>query len=1358
MKGKNIVTKKSRDVYPLSPMQEALLFQVLYSPGSGVNIEQSVYPLSGPIDVEAFRLAWQQATDRHPALRTFFLWKKLKNPVQVANDDLEINLDQLDWRAVSADQQEHKLEEWLRADRRREFELSELPLWRLTLIQTGEQAHTFVWSWHHMLMDGWSASTVVEEVFTFYRALSEGKRAELPPSRPFRDYIAWLQRQDLSQAEAYWRKALAGLSSSDGLAARKQPRRMLEDRQTESDQSIFLSAEVTAALQNAARHSHITLNALVQGALGILLSRYYGQHDITFGELVSGRPAELEGIQSMVGLFLNVLPVRVKVDEHRDLGTWLQQLQANQAEARRYDFTPLFKLREWSGLPLAVPLFNVVLIFQNISAFQYSNGKGNSSSVTPGLQVRSARHYGRVDNNQMALIVVPDDQLLLRFISDRADVDSTTANSMISHLKNLLEAIAENGNGNGKIYQLNMMSNDERQQVLRGWNSSDPECQVNKCIHELFEDQAKRRPDAIAGVDNNHALSYRELNRRADMLARRLRANGVGLETRVAVYLERSVELLVGLLGILKAGGAYLPLDAKYPAERLSFMMSDAEAIAVVTRRSLVSSLPEQNLRLVCLDEMDEGDQVNAEIGSPGSINSDNLAYVIYTSGSTGIPKGVGITHGNAAAMVLGTRDEFSRKSLERMLASTSICFDLSIFEMFVPLSVGATVVFTENALEIMRMEPGQVTFLNTVPSLMVELVRIGWKAEGLPVVALAGEALRRGLVDDLYEKCGVEKVFNLYGPTEDTTYSTVEYVKREEEKEPSIGRALKGGQVYVLDSQCELVPEGAIGEIYLGGAGLARGYLGRPDLTAERFIPNPYGERGGERLYKTGDQARYLTGAGIEFIGRIDHQVKLRGLRIELGEIESILIGHPGVRQAVVLDREGKGGDLRLVAFIVGDRDSMPTTDQVRSYLRKKLPEYSVPGRFVIVDEIPLTPNGKVNRAALLQHDTDAREDDSQIVGPSDLLELQLIHLWETVLNVRPIGVTDSFGYLGGHSFLAIRLVAQMHKQFGEVIDLPAMLELGTIANIAKVLHGKVVAPSPSSLVAIQPKGLRPPFYCVHGIGGQVFGFYAMSRHLGEDQPFYGLQSHPALQQVDGKSIEETATAYVEAIRTVQPDGPYLLGGYSFGGIVAFEMAQQLTREKQAVASVILIDTISPLMTQQFPHDDNDEDESPYMSLVLRERAREMGKDVTLSADSLRALKPDDRFKLLFKIMKENGLIDDETSQEIAEAYLRGIIKHTRARHNAVRRYKPEVFRGKITLIQCADKAELVREFERWGVNTDESRYGWTSLSTESVDVYEIPGSHETIIQEPHVKALAQRVLISLNRPIALSLATSPV
>jgi amino acid adenylation domain-containing protein len=1352
MEGKNIVTKKSRDVYPLSPMQEALLFQVLYSPGSGVNIEQSVYPLSGPIDVEVFRLAWQQAADRHPALRTFFLWKKLKNPVQVANEDLEINLAQLDWRTIAAGEQEKKLQQWLRADRRREFELSEPPLLRFTLIRMGEQDHTFVWSWHHMLMDGWSASTVMEEVFTFYRALSEGKRTELPRSRPFRDYIAWLQRQSLSEAETYWRKALAGLSVSDHSATHKQQRLTVEDIESESDDSIFLSAEVTAALQNAARQSHITLNALVQGALGILLSRYYGQGDITFGELVSGRPAELEGIQSMVGFFLNVLPVRVKVDEHRDLGTWLQRLQANQAEARRYDYTPLFKLREWSGLPLAVPLFNVVLIFQNISAFKYSEN-GNSSLLPAGLQVRSAQHYGRVDSNQIALIVVPDEQLLLRMISDPAHIDSGTAKGMLSHFKNLLEAIAENADR--KIYQLNMMSDDERQQVLRGWNSSDFEGGITKCIHQLFEEQVERTPDAVAVVDSKQALSYRELNRRANMLARQLQGIGVGLETRVAVYLERSVDLLVSLLGILKAGGAYLPLDAKYPAERLKFMMSDAGAVAVVTRRSLVNSLPEQNLRLLCLDEMDQDDRY-AENSQTGDIKSDNLAYVIYTSGSTGIPKGVGITHGNAAAMVLGTRDEFSREWLGKMLASTSICFDLSVFEIFVPLSVGATVALMENALEITRIDPGRVTFLNTVPSLMVELVRIGWKAEGMPVVALAGEALRRGLVDDLYEKCGVERVYNLYGPTEDTTYSTVEAVRRDDQNEPSIGRALRGGQVYVLDSRCELVPAGAIGEIYLGGAGLARGYLGRPDLTAERFIPNPYSEAGGERLYKTGDQARYVTNAGIEFIGRVDHQVKLRGLRIELGEIESILIGHPGVRQAVVLDREGKGGDLRLVAFIVGDWTRMPTTEQVRSYLRKKLPEYSVPGRFVLVDEIPLTPNGKVNRAALLQHDTDARDDDARIVGPSDLLELQLIHLWETVLNVRPIGVTDNFVDLGGHSFLAIRLVAQMHKQFGEVIDLPAMLELGTIANIAKVLHGKVAAPSYSPLVAIQPKGLRQPFFCVHGIGGQVFGFYAMSRHLGENQPFYGLQSHLVTEEVVGKSIEETAAEYLQAIRTVQPEGPYLLGGYSFGGVVAFEMAQQLTRETQEVASVILLDTTCPLIMQQFPHDD--EDECPYMSLVLRERAREMGKDLTLSADILRVLNPDDRFMLLFKVMKENGLIEDDTSQETAEAYIRGIIKQTRARNNAVRRYKPEVFRGKITSIQCADRAMLIQECETWRVSTDESRYGWTSLSTEPVDIYETPGSHETIIEEPHVKDLAERILTSFNTPLALSLTASQI
>ncbi|MEH2178703.1 amino acid adenylation domain-containing protein [Nostoc sp.] len=1034
--------KNIEDFYPLSPMQQGILYHSLAALKSGIYFEQFSWTLQGKLNVTAFHRAWQYVVERHAILRTCFVWEGLKEPVQIVHRQVVLPWQEYNWQHLSSDEQQQKLEVLLQSDRFSGFELTHLPLIHLTLVQFSDISYNFTWSHHHLLLDGWSVALVFKEVLACYKAFSNGEDVYLEPIRPYRDYIVWLQQQNLSAAETFWRQMLKGFTTPTRLWADQKAKKSLTPQDDYNEQKIQLSAVTTAALQSIAQQHQLTLNTLVQGAWALLLSHYSSQSDIVFGAVASGRPPTLAQAESMVGLFINTLPVRVKVSPKEFLLPWLQKIQTQLVEARQYEYSPLVKIQGWSEVPKGLALFESIVVFENYPV--------DASVQQRNVNFEIEDFYGfERTNYPITLTVNPGKELLLKITYDNSDRFDTITR-MLGHLQTLLEGMATNPQQ--RLWELPLLTETERHQLLVEWNDTEVEYPQQKCIHQLFEAQVERTPDAVAVVFEDEQLTYCELNARANQLAHYLQQLGVKPEILVGICVERSLFMVIGLLAILKAGGAYVPLDPSYPQERLAFILEDTQATVLLTTTSLLKTILQYKAKLVCLDTDWQEIVQQSQENLFSQITTNNLAYVIYTSGSTGRPKGVMIKHASTVAMLDWANKTYTIEAREGVLASTSICFDLSVFEVFVPLSCGGKVILIENALLLPTLPASfGVTLINTVPSVISQLVRTNSIPTSVQTVNIAGEPLHNQLVQQLYKQDNIQQVFNLYGPSEDTTYSTSCWIYKGATNTPPIGRPIHNTQTYLLDENLQPVPVGVPGILYVSGAGLARGYLNKAEFTADKFIPNPYAKQPGEQLYKTGDKARYLPNGEIEYIGRIDNQVKVRGFRIELGEIEALLSQHPAAGETVVVVHEDSADSQRIVAYVVAQKEQTPTTSELRAFLESKLPNYMVPKAFVILEALPLTPNGKVDRKALPLPDRIRPELEKALIAPQTNVEKQLAVIWAQVLGLEKIGINDNFFELGGDSILSLQVISKAN-QVGLHLTPKQLFQHQTIAKLAVV------------------------------------------------------------------------------------------------------------------------------------------------------------------------------------------------------------------------------------------------------------------------------------------------------------------
>jgi amino acid adenylation domain-containing protein len=1039
-------------IYRLSPVQQGMLFLTLYSPGEGVYFEQFNATFGETFQPAVFQRVWQEAVDRHPILRTSFVWEGLEEPVQVVHRRVEIPFEILDWRGVAEEEKAAKLAEFLIGLRRQGFDLVQPPLMRLVVIRLQDDVFRVVWSYHHLILDGWSVGLLMAEVIALYHATAEGKTP--PPAqarRPFRDYIAWLRQQDLAQAEAYWRKILAGFTTPTPMGVDRPSGRMPPAETGRDMRSALVPEGETDALKAWARENRLTLSTVVQGAWSLVLSRYSGEEDVVFGVTVSGRPPSLPGVDAMLGCFINTLPLRVQVPGGDQVCGWLLGLQADQVEMRRYEQSPLVQVLGWSDVPRPTPLFESIFVFEGFTE-------------TPREGVFQRTGY------PLTLVVGPDRELVLRMDYELERFEPAVIDRLLGHLQSALATFL--AAPDRTLEDIDILTPAERQQ-LAGWSATAVRYEgADRLLHEIIAARVATQPGAVAVIFEETSLTYGELDARAGRLARRLRSLGVGPEVLVGVCAERSLEMVVALFGVLKAGGAYVPLDPSYPADRLAYMLADSRVPVLLTQESVRGRLPDLAARVLLLDGEDEE---GLPEGEAPAVTPDNVAYMIYTSGSTGRPKGAMNTHRAIVNRLLWMQDALGLDPTDRVLQKTPFSFDVSVWEFFWPLMMGACLVVAkpgghqDPAYLVDEIARQGVTTLHFVPSML----QVFLEARGLERcatlrrVVCSGEALPAELARRFYE-VSTAPLINLYGPTEAAVDVSVWWCRRGDERTTvPIGHPVANTELYIVDRAGRLVPVGVGGELLIGGVQVGRGYHRRPELTAEKFVPDPFGGeqpgRAGDRVYRTGDLARHLPDGAIEFLGRLDHQVKIRGLRIELGEIEAALASHPSVREAVVVAT----ADQRLVAYVVATAGEEISPPALRDHLAATLPEYMVPALFVPLGAFPLSPNGKVDRRALPAAGVAAGAGASAAFSaPRTPLEEMIAGLWSEVLKVERVGRDDNFFELGGHSLLATRVLSRLREMLGVDVPLRGLFEATTVvaqaalAEVALQTSAKITMP----------------------------------------------------------------------------------------------------------------------------------------------------------------------------------------------------------------------------------------------------------------------------------------------------------
>src|SRR5579864_4873665 len=1051
--------------YELSPMQHGMLFHAIGEPGSGVDIEQIVCQLDEPLNTAAMLRAWDLITSRHTILRTAFVWEGLAAPLQQVYESVTIPSEIIDWRSVDAAEQAARWHRLLASDRKQSFDLSCVPLMRLHIVQLGESSYRMLWTFHHALLDGRSFPIVLREVFAAYTAFRDGVQGgpQLAARKPYYDYIEWLRTQDLPDAEQFFRKKLKGFRAPTAI-----PSSTPGDGRAWGIAQCQLSEASTQNLSAFPQTVGVTINTLLQGVWALLLHHHSGEEDIVFGATRAGRGSTLNDADAPVGLFINTLPMRISVRPNAPVGDWLREIREQHVSLRPYEQTPLRIIQKASEVPGGTALFNSILVFENYLLDTALRGQGGEWTN------RHFEYIGQT-NFPLTLIVYADHEMILRLEHNPKYLDATGAERVLGHVRTLLEGICMDAAQ--AISSVPFLTETETTELLAPPRAAS---QVNECLHQRFERQVARTPDSIALTCDGESLTYAELNRRANGVAQRLVSLGAGPEVLIGLCVERNLGMVIAILGILKAGAAYLPIDLSYPRERVAFMLEDACVPVLLSQRSLQASLPKHQGVVLFLDDVTDGVDETPDC----EVKPENLAYVIYTSGSTGKPKGCQITHANVVRLFDHTDRWYGFQPSDVWTLFHSCAFDFSVWEIWGALLYGGRLVVVpywvsrspEAFAELLRRE--HVTVLNQTPSAFRQLAPFVLAStstadQTLRYVIFGGEALELAGLLPWMEQYGDSEpaLINMYGITETTVHVTYRQITLKEVRAGSgslIGEPIPDLAVYVLNPQRQPVPLGVTGEMYVGGAGVARGYLRRPELTAQRFIESPFAAG---PLYRTGDLARRLPNGDLEYLGRIDHQVKIRGFRIELGEIESVISSYPGIREVVVIAREDKPGDKKLVAYYCAAQEI--ALDALRAHMKASLPDYMVPAAFMPMDSLPLTPNGKVDRVALPAPDVSRASRKDTYVAPRTAAEQALARIWSEVLGVEAPGVHDNFFELGGDSILSIQVISRA-RQAGFAIMPRELFHSPTIAGLAAAAPQVVDAPAHVE-AALGKVGLTP-------------------------------------------------------------------------------------------------------------------------------------------------------------------------------------------------------------------------------------------------------------------------------------------
>jgi len=1041
----NILNKENiEDLYPLSPLQEGMLFHAVYQPESPLYFEQFRMELKGGLNVDCFEKAWNYVISNNSILRTVFRWKSLDKPIQVVLKKRPLEL------IVHQDIcfNKESIDKFLVEDRANTFSMEEGPLLRLNLLSKGNDNYLFVWSFHHIILDGWSIPVLLNELIDAYTKISGDETLHYKKGRNYKDYITWLSKQDVEKANKFWKEHLDSITNTSVLPFVNLSKKRVAKNVINKE--FFLDKNTSQELEKFAKKYRVTPNVVIQAAWGILLQRLSLQNDVVYGTTFSGRPGDLPGAENMIGLFINTLPVRLKINPEESLSEFLKNIQQQLVQLQDYQYSSISDIRSIAEIKGDAELFQTLLVFENFPSGERKTSGKNEISI-------GEFSYDEMTNFPVTLVVASvEGKLVFRCSFIKEQVEEELANKITEYMQTLLHNMLEVPDAN--LNQLDILSEVNIKQVLFDLNRGQEKPKSGNSLHGMYQQQVKKTPDAVAVSFEGESLTYQELDKQTDKLAHYLVHQGITRDSLVGVCMERSIELVVSLLGVLKAGAAYVPVDPDYPKDRLDYILQSSGVTVLLTQKSVSNKLPEYMGSVLCLDtgwQTQFSDSESAE--QFVDAHPDQLAYVIYTSGSTGKPKGVAVPHSGVVNRLEWMQAEMQLNTDDVVLQKTPFSFDVSVWEFFWPLVTGARLVLAKPEghkdpmylVDLIKREG--VTTLHFVPPMLSVFLEYINKdiCSSIKRVICSGEALKTIHVSDFFSKSNAH-LYNLYGPTEasiDVTSWRCQQLTND--SEVPIGFPIWNTQMYILDNELNPVPLGVPGELYIAGIGLARCYINQPGLTAEKFIPSPFSTSKGSRLYRSGDLARFLSDGNIEYHGRIDHQVKIRGNRIELGEIESVLSQLSEVDQCVVTVKDGETGVKKIVAYVVINPSSMLTNKQLSLFLGEQLPDYMLPSVYVYLDELPLTSNGKVDRKQLPNPKGHSFDLSSNYEAPDTELEKSLVEVWSAVLNIEQVGIHDNFFDLGGDSILSIQIISRLNQK-GINLEPKQIFQYQTISQLA--------------------------------------------------------------------------------------------------------------------------------------------------------------------------------------------------------------------------------------------------------------------------------------------------------------------
>ncbi|AXT59084.1 non-ribosomal peptide synthetase [Aquimarina sp. AD10] len=1336
------IDQNTSQSYPLSKEQEGLWFLQQLDPDISAYNVVFGGEIEGHLDIQTLERTFNFLIERHDVLNTTFETIEGK-PYQnfekniVKGFDIQLNTD------VS------EIEEIVKCidkDTKKPFNLSTDRLIRANLYQKNDQQHILVVTAHHIAIDLWGLAILLNELRLVYTAFKTNETPQLKPiTANFRNHVndqkALLFSEKGDSLLTYWKEKLSGeLPVLDFPIDKVRPKLLTYNGKVER---FSLDQELSNELVELAKQESVTLYMLLLGAYRILLQRYTNQEDILIGVPVAGRGKK--ETRNIIGNFVNTIVLRSSLDTSRNFSDFVKDIRKDVIDGMKhqeYPFSELVKELLPDRDPARSPLIQTAFAWERLPVLDdVMASLGTSQDSLLDIELFDVDQQEGQFEISLEMGNEVDGELHGLFKYNTDLLSSETVVQVIQHFKNLLRSIVKNPELS--IAKLPILQDAEQEEILNIWQEKPQEFPKFNTLHQGFEAMVVKNPNAIAAVYDNTEMTYDELNKKANALAHHLKSLGAKKGTLIGLCVDRSIEVLVGIMGILKSGGAYVPLDPKNPKERLELIIDDAKTPIIITQGKEKIAIVDDQIEIVDLDMDWPLIETNSDENLDLVTGKDELAYVIYTSGSTGKPKGVLNTHHNVLRLFTATDHWYKFSENDVWTLFHTYAFDVSVWEIWGALLYGGKLAVV--SYEVSRtpelfydlLVDKKVTVLSQTPSAFKQLIEYevslaAPKDLSLSYVVFGGEALDIPALKPWVERHGDQspKLINMYGITETTVHTTYREIVKEDLLSPKsmVGQPITDMKIHLLDGELNPVPYGVTGEIYVGGEGLAVKYLNREELTAERFIKDPYSTDANARLYKSGDLAQLYKNGDLKYIGRADTQVKIRGFRIELGEIQTLLTAHPSIKNAVVTTKNINDNDIRIVAYYSIEEEKEVTDKALRNYLVNRLPDYMIPSIFMEMESFALTINGKIDYRKLPM--PKIKRDDVELILPRDVVELELQKIWEKTLKISPIGVKDDFFQLGGHSMLAVSIMSDIKLLFGDSFAISVLFQYPTIEKLGEIIREKKEIAKGSPLVRLQKgKSDKHPVFCIHPIGGNVFCYSPMVESIKDEYEIYGLQV-PYLYE-DGTphiTVEDIATDYIDNIKSVQEEGPYHLVGYCFGGLIATEIAHQLKEQGDQIGTLNLLDTRSPL------YDDAEEfDDAILLSWFARDLALPYGKTLTIPPEELRECESVDKmFELVLSRAKNEHIVTDDINQDQMRRYLDVYISNG----TALSLYEAKPYNGRINLLRAVHEPLI----EQIGINL-----GWDRCEVKDLKVYDVPGNHNTMMYNPNAIVLAgtlQKVL----------------